>query len=336
MNISQLLQLAIERSASDLHLSAGLPPMLRIDGDLLPLDQPALQSNELQTVANTVLNETEHQQLMQNLEIDSAYALSENQRFRLNIFHQQGSLAAAFRVIPSQIPSLQQLNCPEIFVEFCRRSQGLILITGPTGSGKSTTLAALLNHINHTQRKHIISIEDPIEFIYHSQQCMIQQRQVHRDTLGFSVALRSALREDPDIISVGELRDLETIRLALTAAETGHLVLATLHTQSAAKTIDRLVDVFPGNEKELVRAMLAESLYAVISQMLLKKPQGGRVAAQEILIATPAIRHLIRENKTAQICTVMQTGQAMGMCTMEQCVNQLKEKQILHHNNLAV
>lgn len=337
MSINHLLQLALERNASDLHLSAGIPPMLRIDGELQPLEYPALLPCDMQGIAEAVLDQTQCGQLRQNLEIDSAYSLSENQRFRVNIFQQQGSLAAAFRVIPAQIPSLGQLNCPEVFAEFCRRARGLILITGPTGSGKSTTLAALLNHINQTQRKHIICIEDPIEFIYRSQQCMIHQRQVHRDTLSFNVALRSALREDPDIISVGELRDLETIHLALTAAETGHLVFATLHTQSAAKTIDRLVDVFPGNEKELVRTMLAESLYAVISQILLKKPQGGRIAVQEILITTPAIRHLIRENKTAQIYTVMQTGQALGMCTMEQRINQLlKENQIITHNNLAV
>jgi twitching motility protein PilT len=265
-----------------------------------------------------IMTETQQKKFSEELDIDFAYTLSEKQRFRVNVYNQQHGIGAVFRVIALQIPTLQSLKLPVVFQTFCDKSHGLILITGPTGSGKSSSLAALINEVNKTQTKHIITIEDPIEFIHASQKSLITQREVQRDALSFQTALRAALREDPDIICVAELRDLESIRLALTAAETGHLVLATLHTASAPKTLDRLIDVFPGNEKEMVRTMLSESLVAIVSQQLHKNPTGGRSAIFEILIATPAIRHLIRENKSTQIYSVMQTGQSMGMCTFEQ------------------
>jgi len=318
ITLPDLLKLAAQKCASDLHLCANQPPRLRIDGELEPLSENRLNHQTLKTMLYEIMSEVQQQKLAQALDIDFAYALSENQRFRVNIYHQQQGIGAVFRVISSQIPTLKSLALPAVFQTFCHKSHGLILITGPTGSGKSSSLAALIDEINNTQSKHIITIEDPIEFIHTSKKSLITQREVQRDTLDFQTALRAALREDPDIICVAELRDLETIRLALTAAETGHLVLATLHTASAPKTLDRLIDVFPGNEKDMVRTMLSESLLAVVSQKLNKNPAGGRSAIFEVLVATPAIRHLIRENKSAQIYSAMQTGQAVGMCTFEQ------------------
>ncbi len=316
--LPDLLRLAIENRASDLHLSTGQPALLRIDGELEALQDNPIDHHALKHMIDSIMTEPQRQKFSQTRDIDFAYTLLENQRFRVNVYHHQQGIGAVFRVIASEIPTLESLNLPAIFQTFSEKNHGLILITGPTGSGKSSSLAALIHHINKTQKKHVITIEDPIEFIHCSQKSLITQREIQRDALSFQTALRAALREDPDVICVAELRDLESIRLALTAAETGHLVLATLHTASAPKTLDRLIDVFPGNEKEMVRTMLSESLIAVVSQQLRKNPAGGRSALFEILINTPAVRHLIRENKSAQIYSAMQTGQAVGMCTFEQ------------------
>jgi twitching motility protein PilT len=317
MTIFELLALAVKNNASDLHLSANHSPLLRIDGELQPIHNQ-LDNSTLKTMVYSIMTLDQQEKFSKELDIDFAYCLENNQRFRVNVYQQQHGIGAVFRIICSRMPTLQSLALPAVFKNFCDSSQGLILITGPTGSGKSSSLAALIHEINQTQAKHIVTIEDPIEFVHISQQSLLTQREVQRDTLSFQTALRAALREDPDIICMAELRDLETIRLALTAAETGHLVLATLHTASAAKTLDRLIDVFPGNEKEMVRTMLSESLLAIVSQRLHRRPEGGRFAAFEILIATAAIRHLIRENKTAQIYSAMQTGRSLGMCTFAQ------------------
>jgi len=329
MDIQSLLQITNDQNASDLHLSTEQPPIIRIDGDLKPLDFPALQSKQLNTMLQSIMSEEQQKQLKDQLEIDFSYTHSDKARFRVNIFHQQRGLSAAFRLIPAKIPTFEELNLPPLFKDLCMLPNGIVLITGPTGSGKSTTLAAMIDELNKHTQKHIITIEDPIEFTHQCNKCLINQRELHSNTKSFDNALRAALREDPDVILVGEMRDPETIRLALTAAETGHLVLATLHTNSAAKTIDRLVDVFGANEKDLVRAMLAESLRAVISQTLVKQINGGRVAAFEILLTTPAIRNLIRENKVAQIYSAIQTGQAKGMCTLEQSLEKLASQGII-------
>jgi pilus retraction protein PilT len=270
-----------------------------------------------------IMNDHQRKELEENLEVDFSFEVPNLARFRVNAFHQNRGVAAVFRTIPSLVLSLDELGAPEIFRQISEYPRGLVLVTGPTGSGKSTTLAAMVDYINESFHHHILTIEDPIEFVHENKRCLINQREVHRDTLGFSNALRSALREDPDIVLVGEMRDLETIRLALTAAETGHLVFGTLHTSSAAKTIDRIIDVFPGAEKDMVRSMLSESLRAVISQTLLKRVGGGRVAAHEIMIGIPAIRNLIREDKIAQMYSVIQTGMIHGMQTMDQCLKQM-------------
>lgn len=318
MHINELLQTTLDHNASDLHLSSGVPPIIRVDGDLQYLSSVPLTDAELRTMVDTILNEQQQQILAKVWEIDLAYALQSKARFRINVFHQERGISAAFRPIPSKVPTLDELECPAIFKNFCELPNGLVLVTGPTGSGKSTTLAAMVNHINQHHEKHVITIEDPIEFTHTSQKCLINQRAVHIDTKGFDVALRSALREDPDVILVGEMRDLETMRLALTAAETGHLVFATLHTSSAAKTIDRVIDVFPGEEKGMIRMMFSESLQAVVAQTLIKRIQNGRIAAFEVMVCTPAVRNLIRESKTAQIYSAIQTGKSSGMCTLEQ------------------
>lgn len=323
MDIQDLLHLTIASDASDLHLSTGNPPILRIDGELQPMQHPALSADELKKMINTLLNDQQQSVFAQELEIDFAYALSEKARFRINAYNHSRGMGAAFRVIPNQIPTLEDLNMPPILKELCEHRNGIVLVTGPTGSGKSTTLAAMVDYINATKTKHILTIEDPIEFTHNGKKCLINQRELNRDTRSFGNALRSALREDPDVILVGEMRDLETIRLALTAAETGHLVFATLHTNSAAKTIDRVIDVFPGIEQAMIRSMLSESLRGVVAQTLLKRKAGGRVAAQEILIATHAIRNLIRENKIPQMISAMQAGQAHGMHTLDQHIQQL-------------
>jgi len=320
MDIAQLLTFGVKQGASDLHLSAGVEPMIRVDGDVKRINLPPLAHKQVHDMVYDIMNDKQRKAWDEFLETDFSFEIPGLARFRVNAYNQARGAGAVFRTIPSKILSLDDLKAPPIFKELADTPRGLILVTGPTGSGKSTTLAGMVNHKNETEYGHILTIEDPIEFVHQSKKCLINQREVHRDTLGFSEALRSALREDPDTILVGELRDLETIRLALTAAETGHLVLGTLHTSSAAKTIDRIVDVFPAAEKDMVRAMLSEGLRAVISQTLLKRRGGGRVAAHEIMIGTPAIRNLIRENKIAQMYSSIQTGQKDGMQTLEQCL----------------
>lgn len=327
--IKELLTLNLEKKASDLHLSVGMPPMLRIDGDLQATDYPVLDEAMMLTLFHEVMSDLQIKEFNEQLEIDFSFAIEGLARFRINAFHQARGFGAVFRTIPSRIPSMEDLHLPAIFKEIADANSGLVLVTGPTGSGKSTTLAALINYVNEHDPYHILTVEDPIEFTHTSKKSLINQREVHRDTLGFNEALRSALREDPDIILVGEMRDLETIRLALTAAETGHLVFGTLHTSSAAKTINRIIDVFPGDEKPMVRSMLSESLQAVICQTLLKKPEGGRVAAFEIMRCNPAIRNLIREDKTAQMYSAIQTGANIGMQTLDQHLQQLVKNQMI-------
>ncbi len=329
MDITELLNFAVNNQASDLHLSAGLPPMMRVDGEIQTINQTVLDHQTLQALIEQITTEQQRRDYQQQLEIDFSFALPDVARFRVNLFNQNRGSAAVFSVIPSAIQSLTSLNAPPLFASLSEKPRGLILVTGPTGSGKSTTLAAMIDHINCQQSAHILTVEDPIEFVHHSQKSLINQREVHRDTQSFSQALRSALREDPDIILVGEMRDLETIRLALTAAETGHLVFATLHTSSAAKTIDRIIDVFPAAEKDLIRAMLSESLQTVISQTLLKKVGGGRIAAHEIMLATPAIRNLIREGKVAQMYSAIQTGRQFGMQTLDQSLKSLLDQGLI-------
>ena len=323
MDITELLAFSTKNNASDLHLSAGLPPMIRVDGDIRRINVPPLEHREVHDMVYDIMNDKQRKDFEEFLETDFSFEVPGLARFRVNAFNQNRGAGAVFRTIPSNVLTLEELGCPSIFKDICENKRGIVLVTGPTGSGKSTTLAAMMDHLNNTIYEHILTVEDPIEFVHESKKCLVNQREVHRDTLGFNEALRSALREDPDIILVGELRDLETIRLALTAAETGHLVFGTLHTSSAAKTIDRIIDVFPAAEKDMVRAMLSESLRAVISQSLLKKNGGGRIAAHEIMIGTPAIRNLIREGKVAQMYSAIQTGQGIGMQTLDQCLKTL-------------
>jgi twitching motility protein PilT len=329
MDISQLLAFSVKNGASDLHLSAGLPPMIRVDGEVRRVNVPALDHTEVHDMVYDIMNDKQQKDYEEFLETDFSFEVPDLARFRVNAFNHNRGSGAVFRTIPSKILSLEQLNAPQIFKQISDNPRGVVLVTGPTGSGKSTTLAAMVDYKNSTEYGHILTIEDPIEFVHESKKCLVNQREVHRDTLGFNEALRSALREDPDVILVGEMRDLETIRLALSAAETGHLVFGTLHTSSAAKTIDRIVDVFPAAEKDMVRAMLSESLKAVISQTLLKKKGGGRVAAHEIMIGTPAIRNLIRENKIAQMYSAIQTGQQYGMQTLDQNLKELVAKGVV-------
>jgi len=326
MEITQLLEFSVQQGASDLHLSSGQPPIIRIHGDIQRIDAPAFDAEELQIMIYDVMNDEQRRQFESNLEADFSFELPKIARFRANIFQQNRGISAVFRTIPSKVLTLEDLEAPESFKEIASLQRGLVLVTGPTGSGKSTTLAAMVDHVNKTSAGHILTIEDPIEFVHEPIRCLINQREVHRDTQSFTNALRSALREDPDVILVGELRDLETIRLALTAAETGHLVFGTLHTSSAAKTIDRIIDVFPAEEKEMVRSMLSESLQAVISQALLKKKSGGRIAVHEIMLANSAIRNLIREAKVAQMYSVIQTSSQAGMQTLDQNLQTLVAK----------
>jgi twitching motility protein PilT len=326
MDIAELLAFSVKHNASDLHLSSGLPPMIRVDGDIRRINVPALDHKTVHSLVYDIMNDKQRKDFEEFLETDFSFEIQGLARFRVNAFNQNRGAASVFRTIPTKVLTLEELACPSIFKELVQVPRGLVLVTGPTGSGKSTTLAAMLDFLNDNLYGHILSVEDPIEFVHTSKKCLINQREVHRDTLGFSEALRSALREDPDIILVGELRDLETIRLALTAAETGHLVFGTLHTSSAAKTIDRIIDVFPAGEKSMVRSMLSESLRAVISQTLLKRNGGGRMAAHEIMVGTPAIRNLIREDKVAQMYSAIQTGQAHGMQTLDQNLQELVKR----------
>ena len=324
MQITDLLAFSVKNKASDLHLSAGLPPMIRVHGDVRRINLPEMNAEEVGSMISSVMNDFQRKNYQQNLETDFSFELPNVARFRVNAFNTNRGPAAAFRTIPSRVLSLEELKAPHIFKKIAQNPRGLVLVTGPTGSGKSTTLAAMINYINETQSSHILTIEDPIEFMHESKKCLINQRELHEHTHSFANALRSALREDPDVILVGEMRDPETIGLALTAAETGHLVFGTLHTTGAAKTVDRIVDVFPAGEKEMVRSMLSESLRAVISQTLLKTRDGqGRVAAHEILTSTSAVRNLIRENKIAQLGSALQTGQAHGMQTLDQALQAL-------------
>ena len=330
MDISELLAFVVKNKASDLHLSAGLPPMIRVHGDVRRINLPAMDHKDVHGMVYDIMNDGQRKFYEENLECDFSFAIPNLARFRVNAFVQQRGAGAVMRTIPSKILSLEDLKAPKIFGEIADQPRGMVLVTGPTGSGKSTTLAAMVNHKNEEEYGHILTVEDPIEFVHESKKCLINQREVGPHTLSFSNALRSALREDPDVILVGEMRDLETIRLAMTAAETGHLVFGTLHTSSAAKTIDRIIDVFPAEEKEMIRAMLSESLRAVISQSLLKTKDGsGRVAAHEIMICTPAIRNLIREAKVAQMYSAIQTGQAFGMQTLDQNLLELVKRNIV-------
>jgi len=325
VNITELLTFSVENQASDLHLSSGLPPMIRVDGDLPPIDLPPLKHSIVHALIQNSMNDRKLRDYEERLEVDFSFEIPGLARFRVNAFQQQRGAAAVFRVIPLQVPTFRELGASKVFEEIIDTPRGLVLVTGPTGSGKSTTLAAMIDHLNHRHSAHILTLEDPIEFVHSSKKCLVNQREVHRDTPDFG----TALREDPDIILVDEMRDLEAIRLALTVAETGHLVFATLHTNSAAKTVDRIIDVFPTGEKDMARSLPSESLRAVIAQTLLKKIDGGRIAAHEIMIGTPAVRNLIREGKAAQLYSSIQTGQAFGMQTLDQDLQSLLQKGLI-------
>jgi twitching motility protein PilT len=332
VDIAQLLTFSVKQGASDLHLSAGVEPMIRVDGDLKRINLPPLDHKQVHDMIYDIMNDRQRKAYDEFFETDFSFEIPGLARFRVNAFNHARGAGGVFRTIPSKVLSLEDLKCPSIFKDIAETPRGLVLVTGPTGSGKSTTLAAIINYINENDFGHILTIEDPIEFVHTSKKCLINQREVHRDTLGFSEALRSALREDPDTILVGEMRDLETIRLALTAAETGHLVFGTLHTTSASKTIDRVVDVFPAAEKDMVRAMLSTGLRAVIAQTLMKRRGGGRIAAHEILIGTPAVRALIKENKIAQMYSTIQTSAKDGMQTLDQCLKDLVRRGLVDVN----
>ncbi len=329
MNLDDLLRFGVKQGASDMHLSAGLPPLIRVDGEVRKINLPEMEHKQVHALIYDIMNDKQRTDYERDFECDFSFEIPDLARFRVNAFNQNRGAAAVFRTIPTTILSLEDLGCPQVFRDIVDVPRGLVLVTGPTGSGKSTTLAAMIDYKNNSEFGHILTIEDPIEFVHQSKKSLINQREVHRDTKSFNNALRSALREDPDIVLVGEMRDLETIRLALTAAETGHLVFGTLHTSSAPKTIDRIIDVFPAGEKPLVRSMLSESLRAVIAQTLLKKQGGGRVAAWEIMVGTSAIKNLIREDKVAQMYSSIQTGGAHGMQTLDQHLQQLVQSGVV-------
>ena len=329
MDITELLAFSAKQGASDLHLSAGLPPMIRVDGDVRRINLPPMEHKQVHSLIYEIMNDKQRKDFEEFLETDFSFEVPGVARFRVNAFNQNRGAGGVFRTIPSKVLTMEELGMGQVFRDVSMAPRGLVLVTGPTGSGKSNTLAAMVDYVNDNKYEHILTIEDPIEFVHESKKCLVNQREVHRHTHGFNEALRSALREDPDIILVGELRDLETIRLAMTAAETGHLVFGTLHTTSAAKTIDRIIDVFPAEEKSMVRSMLSESLQAVVAQTLLKKTGGGRVAAHEIMLGTSAIRNLIREDKVAQMYSAIQTGSASGMQTMDQCLAELVDKRLI-------
>ncbi|MCF6322802.1 MAG: type IV pilus twitching motility protein PilT [Gammaproteobacteria bacterium] len=336
MDIAELLAFGVKSNASDLHLSAELPPMIRVDGDIRRINVPALDNKTVQNMVYDIMNDGQRKEFEEKWENDFSFEIPGLARFRVNAFNHNRGVGAVFRTIPSTILSLEELGAPAVFGDIADTPRGIVLVTGPTGSGKSTTLAAMMDYKNNTEYGHILTLEDPIEFVHQSKKCLVNQREIHRDSLGFAEALRSALREDPDIILVGEMRDPETIGLALSAAETGHLVFGTLHTSSAAKTIDRVIDVFPAAEKEMIRSMLSESLKAVISQTLLKKVGGGRIAAHEIMIGTPAIRNLIRENKIPQMYSAIQTGHGLGMQTLDQNLQELIQKGLITKQDAAM
>ena len=323
MELGDLLAEGVRRGASDLHLTTGLAPMFRLDGNIESCDLPALEDARLEAWLDGIASDRERNDMHRGEEVDFCVEIPDLARFRVNIFHQQRGIGAVFRTIPQSVPTLAELGLGDVFRRIAEAPRGLVLVAGPTGSGKSTTLAAMIDYINTTRHKHILTIEDPIEFVHRPRNCLVNQREVGRHTRALTDALRAALREDPDVILIGELRDLETIRLALTAAETGHLVFGTLHTPSAPKAVDRIVDVFPAGEKEMIRSLLAESLQAVVWQTLLRREGGGRVAAHEIMVATTAVRNLVREHKVAQLYSAMQTSAAAGMQTLDQCLGRL-------------
>jgi twitching motility protein PilT len=329
MDITELLVFTVKQKASDLHLSAGLPPMIRVDGELRRINLPSFEQADVERMVYDVMNDRQRKQFEEFLEVDFSFSIKDLSRFRANVFNQERGVAAAFRMIPNVVTTLEQLELPDIFKQMSSYKNGLVLVTGPTGAGKSTTLAAMIDYINDTRLEHIVTIEDPIEFVHTCKKCLINQREVHAHTLGFDEALRSVLREDPNIILIGEMRDPETIRLALTAAETGHLVFGTLHTTSAAKSINRIIDVFPAGDRDMVRSMLSDSLQAVVAQTLIRRQEGGRVAGLEIMLCTAAIRNLIREDKVPQIYSSIQTGQQLGMCTLDQNLRDLLAKQTI-------
>lgn len=329
MEITDLLIACGQNNASDLHLSAGNPPLMRIDGDMIPLNSPPLDANQIKTMIYNIMTEQQRTEYERDYEVDFSVAFGDQMRFRVNAFNSIHGPGAVLRTIPTEVLSLDQLGAPDVLRQLSQYEKGLVLVTGPTGSGKSTTLAAMIDYINENYSKHILTIEDPVEFVHKTKRSLINQREVGSSTKSFQVALKSALREDPDVILVGEMRDLETIHLALTAAETGHLVLGTLHTSSAAKTIDRIIDVFPPADKEMVRAMLSVSVQGIVAQRLFKRSGGGRVAAHEILLGTPAIRNLIREGKIPQIDSMMQMGSRMGMVTMKDAIYDLMERNVI-------
>ena len=336
MDVSELLIFMVDNKGSDLHVSSGEPPVVRIHGDMVKIEVPALDKDEVHNMIYDILNDQQRKVFEENLELDFSFALGDVARFRVNVFKQQRGDAAVFRTIPTKIPTFEELNLPKVFMDIARLEKGLVLVTGPTGSGKYTTLAAMIDLINTEEKGHILTVEDPIEFVHYSKNCLVNQRELGPHTKSFSNALRSALREDPDIILVGEMRDLETISLALTAAETGHLVFGTLHTSGAPKTVDRVIDVFPAAQQAQVRSMFSESIQAVITQALFRRKDGkGRIAGFEIMIGNPAVRNLIREGKIAQIPSIMQTSKALGMQTMEASVTELMNKNLVTRDEVS-